>query len=55
MTIKILKSKTLELKQKDIIAFYKADITNFGNGAKIDCKKEFLDKRLKAYVVVCHE
>lgn len=53
MTIKILQSKTLELKESKIVAFYKADISSFGNGAKIDCKKEFLNKGLKAYVVVC--
>lgn len=52
MTLKILKSKTLELKQKNIIAFYKADITEYGNGAKIDSKKEFLNKGLMAYVVI---
>lgn len=53
MTIKIINAKKIELEDNKVVAFYKSDITAFGNGAKIDCKKEFLDKGFKAYVVVC--
>jgi len=52
MTIKITNAKKIELEDKRVKAFYKTDITSFGNGAKIDCKKEFLNKGFKAYVVI---
>lgn len=52
MTIKIFNAKGIELKDERVIGFYKTKITPFGNGAKIDCKKEFLDKKFKAYVVI---
>jgi len=52
MTIKIINAKKLELKDNRVKSFYKANITSFGNGAKIDCKKEFLNKGFKVYVVI---
>ena len=52
MTIKI-SDKSIELKDDKVICFYKADITKFGNGAKIDCKKEYYEQGYKAIVVVC--
>ena len=31
--------------------YFKKRVTKFGNGAKVDCPKEFLGK--DAYVIVC--
>lgn len=53
MTIRIVNGKKLELTDNNVIGFYKAEITQFGNGAKINCKKEFFDKNYKAWVVIC--
>jgi len=35
----------------DVVAFFERRVTKFGNGAKIDCPKEYLGKRV--YVIVC--
>lgn len=49
--------RKLKLQQKklnltdEIIGFFEKKVTRFGNGAKIDCPKEFLGKRV--YVVIC--
>ena len=40
-----------ELKVTGIIGFMKRKVTPFGNGAKVDCPKEYLGK--KVYLVVC--
>lgn len=45
-----LKQKQLNLSD-EIIGFFEKKVTRFGNGAKIDCPKEFLGKRV--YVVIC--
>jgi len=45
-----LKQKQLNLSD-EIIVFFEKKVTRFGNGAKIDCPKEFLGKRV--YVVIC--
>ena len=45
-----LKQGRLELSD-DVIGFFEREVTKFGNGAKIDCPKEFLGKRV--YVIVC--
>jgi putative transposon-encoded protein len=37
----------------DIILFFEKRVTKFGNGAKVDCPKEFLGKRV--YLMVCEE
>jgi putative transposon-encoded protein len=37
----------------DVIGFFERKVTKFGNGAKIDCPKEYLGKRV--YVVVCRD
>ncbi len=52
MAISIKNGDKLELSDNRVVGFYMAKITKFGNGAKIDCKKEFLDKKYKAYVVI---
>lgn len=45
-----LQPKKLNLTD-DIIGFFEKKVTKFGNGAKVDCPKEFLGKRV--YVVIC--
>jgi putative transposon-encoded protein len=37
----------------EIDGFFEKSVTKFGNGAKIDCPKEFLGRRV--YVIVCKE
>ncbi len=39
--------------QDEVIGFLERHVTRFGNGAKVDCPKKFLGKRV--YLVVCHE
>ncbi len=39
--------------QDEIDGFFEKFVTKFGNGAKIDCPKEFIGR--KVYVVVCKE
>jgi len=39
-----------ELRVTNITGFYEKTVTPFGNGAKIDCQKEYIGKR--AYVVI---
>jgi len=45
-----LKRERLHL-QDEIDGFFEKVVTKFGNGAKIDCPKEFLGR--KVYVVSC--
>jgi len=45
---KVVKNK-MELKDNIEIVFEKT-VTKFGNGAKLDCPKEFLGK--KAYILI---
>jgi len=47
-----LKEKRLNLSD-EILGFFEKRVTKFGNGAKIDCPKEFLGKRV--YVVICEK
>jgi len=47
-----LKGKKLNLSD-EILGFFEKRVTKFGNGAKIDCPKEFLGKRV--YVVICEK
>ena len=37
----------------EIIIFFEKRVTKFGNGAKIDCPKEYLGKRV--YIMVCED
>ena len=37
----------------EVIGFFERRVTRFGNGAKVDCPKEFLGKRV--YLVVCQD
>ena len=42
-----------ELRVKNISGFFEKRVTRFGTGAKIDCPKEYLGK--KVYVVVLRQ
>jgi len=48
----VLKEKT-ELKVSGILGFLERRVTSFGNGAKVDCPKEFMGRRV--YLVICKE
>ena len=37
--------------REKVIGYFKKRVTKFGNGAKVDCPREFLDKDV--YVIVC--
>lgn len=39
--------------EREVIGFFEKQVTKFGNGAKIDCPKEYLGR--KVYVLVCAE
>lgn len=45
-----LKSGNLVLKDK-VTGFIEKRVTRYGNGAKVDCPKKFLGKRV--YLLVC--
>ena len=47
-----LHHERLHLKD-EIDGFFEKVVTKFGNGAKIDCPKEFIGR--KVYVVVCRK
>jgi len=47
-----LKEKT-EIKVKGILGFLERKVTPFGNGAKVDCQKEFIGKRV--YLIICKD
>jgi putative transposon-encoded protein len=47
-----LKRESILLRD-EIDGFFEKVVTRFGNGAKIDCPKEFLGKRV--LVIVCKE
>lgn len=47
-----LKEKT-ELNIRGILGFLEKRATAFGNGAKVDCPKEFIGRRV--YLVICRE
>ena len=39
------------LLRDDVIGFIEKKVTRFGNGAKVDCPKEYLGRR--AYLLIC--
>ena len=43
----------LVLRESEILGFIEKTVTPFGNGAKVDCPKEYIGKR--AYIVVCRK
>jgi putative transposon-encoded protein len=43
----------LVLREDEILGFIEKTVTPFGNGAKVDCPKEYIGKR--AYIVVCRK
>ena len=42
-----------ELKISGILGFMERIVTPFGNGAKVDCQKEFIGKRV--FLVICKD
>lgn len=47
-----LKEKTV-LTVKGILGFLEKRVTPFGTGAKVDCNKEYLGKRV--YLIICRD
>jgi len=47
-----IKEKT-EIKVNGIIGFIERKVTPFGNGAKVDCPKEYTKKRV--YLIICRD
>ena len=47
-----VKEKT-ELKVNGIFGFLEKKVTAFGNGAKVDCPKEYIGKRV--FLVICRD
>ena len=47
-----VKEKT-EIKVSGIAGFFERTVTPFGNGAKVDCQKEFIGKRV--YLIICKD
>lgn len=48
----LLKEKT-EVRVSGIAGFFERRVTAFGNGAKVDCSKEFLGKRV--LLIICKD
>jgi len=44
---------TTEIAIKNIYGFIRREVTPFGTGAKVDCPKEYLGK--KVYLVILNE
>ncbi len=42
-----------EIKVSGTIGFLEKKATKFGNGAKVDCPKEYLGKRV--YLIICKD
>lgn len=49
-SMKLMVNSRMELVDDDVESFFEKTVTVFGSGAKIDCPKEFLGK--KVYVIV---
>ena len=47
-----IQNRSLSLTD-EVIGFFEKEVTKFGTGAKIDCPKEYLGR--KVYVVVCED
>jgi len=43
---RIVIKHTSEIKLKNIKGFIEKEVTSFGTGAKVDCPKEFLGKKV---------
>ena len=48
---KITVNKGELLVREKVTGYFKKRVTKFGNGAKVDCPREFLGKDV--YVIVC--
>lgn len=42
-----------EITVTGIVGFFERTVTAFGNGAKVDCQKEFIGKRV--YLIICKD
>ncbi len=42
---------TNEINVKNISAYFEKKVTSFGNGAKIDCPKEYVGKKVIVLVI----
>ncbi len=49
-SMKLMVGSRMELVDEDVDSFFEKTVTTFGSGAKIDCPKEHLGK--KVYVIV---
>ena len=49
--VKIKNGEKLVFNRKDVIGFLQAEVTDFGNGAKINFSKDYFNNQV--YVVVC--
>ncbi len=47
-----IKERT-EIKVTGILGFLEKRVTPFGNGAKVDCPKEFIGRRV--YLIICRD
>ena len=45
-----LSTKQLKFSDNNVLCFFEKKVTPFGTGAKIDCSKQYINK--KVYVVV---
>ena len=50
---KITTQEATEIKINGILGFIEKRVTAFGSGAKVDCPKEYLGKRV--YLVICKD
>ncbi len=50
---KIRVREQTEIRVKDIVGFIEKRVTPFGTGAKVDCPKEYLGKRV--YLVILRD
>lgn len=47
-----IKEKT-KITVSGLLGFFERKVTSFGNGAKVDCPKEYLGKRV--YLIICKD
>ena len=50
---KIEMKEQTELTVKNIVGFFEKEVNSFGNGAKVDCPKKYLGKRV--YLVILRD
>lgn len=50
---KVKVKSTAEITVKKILGFIEKTVTPFGTGAKVDCPKEYVGK--KVYLIICKD